>query len=93
MTRLLIWFLVFPRLARWALYLAAWTGLAITAIAAAPVTAVTLTALAIAWRRGWPSARLRRAAAWSLPMTAAYLSVTAVTTRSLHAVLAAPVAG
>lgn len=30
MTRLLIWFLVFPRLARWVLYLAAWTGLIIT---------------------------------------------------------------
>jgi hypothetical protein len=33
--RLLIWFLIFPRLARWALYLAAWAGLIITAIAAA----------------------------------------------------------
>jgi hypothetical protein len=92
-TRLLIWFLVFPRLARWALYLAAWAGLLVTAVAAAPVTIVTITGLIVAWGRGWPPARLRRAAAWSLPMTAAWLLTIAVTTRSLRAVLAAPVAG
>jgi hypothetical protein len=92
-TRLLIWFLVFPRLARWALYLAAWTGLIVAAVAAAPVTTVVVTGLVIAWGRGWPPARLRRAAAWSLPMPAIYLIVTAVTTRSLGAVLAAPFTG
>jgi hypothetical protein len=89
-TRLLIWFLVFPRLARWALYLAAWTGLIVTAIAAAPVTTVAVTGYLVAWRRGWPPARLRGAAALSLPMTAIWLFVIAVTTRSLRAVLAAP---
>ena len=47
MTRLLLWFLVFPRLARWALYLAAWTGLLITVIAAAPVTTVLTARLAL----------------------------------------------
>ena len=93
MTRLMIWFLVFPRLARWALYLAAWTGLLITAIAAAPVTTVAVTGLVVAWGRGWPPARLRRAAAWSLPMTATWLTVTAITARSLRAVLAAPFTG
>jgi len=92
-TRLLIWFLVFPRLARWALYLAAWTGLLVTAIAAAPVTTVTVTGLLIAWGWGWPPVRLRRAAAWSLPMTATWLTVTAITTHSLSAVLAAPFTG
>jgi hypothetical protein len=90
MTRLLVWFVVFPRLFRWALGLAAWTGLAIAAIAAAPVTTVAVTGLAVAWGRGWPPVRLRRAAAWSLPMTATWLAVTAITTRSLSAVLAAP---
>jgi hypothetical protein len=92
-TRLLLWFLVFPRLARWALYLAAWTGLVITAIAAAPVTTVAVTGLVVAWGRGWPPARLRRAAAWSLLMTAAWLTVTAITAHSLRAVLGAPFAG
>jgi len=47
-SRLLFWLLVFPRLARWALYLAAWTGLLITAIAAAPVTTVAVSGLALA---------------------------------------------
>jgi hypothetical protein len=67
MTRLLVWFLVFPCLIRWALGLAAWTGLVIAAIAAAPVTTVAVTGLAVAWGRGWPPVRLRRAAAWSCP--------------------------
>jgi hypothetical protein len=93
MTRLLVWFLVFPCLIRWALGLAAWTGLVIAAIAAAPVTTVAVTGLAVAWGRGWPPVRLRRAAAWSLPMTAIWLAVTAITTRSLNAVLAAPFTG
>jgi hypothetical protein len=89
-SRLLIWFLVFPRLIRWVLGLAAWTGIVIAAIAVAPVTTVAVTGLFIAWWRGWPPVRLRRAAAWSLPMTAAWMLVTAVTTRSAFAVIAAP---
>ena len=67
MTRLLVWFVVFPRLIRWALTLAAWTGLVIMAVAAAPVTTAALTGLVLAWSRGWPPVRLRRAAAWSCP--------------------------
>ncbi len=43
-------------------------------IGAAPVTLVAGVGLAAAWLRGWPPARLRRAAVWSLPMTAAYLT-------------------
>jgi hypothetical protein len=62
----------------------------LAAVAAAPVTCVAVTAFALAWARGWPPARLRRAAAWSLPMTATWLLVTAITTRSLSAVLGAP---
>jgi hypothetical protein len=90
MTRLLIWLVVFPRLLRWALTLAALIGLALAAIAAAPVTTVAVAGLALAWGRGWPPVRLRRAAAWSLSMTATWLLVTAATTRSLSAVLGAP---
>ena len=41
-------------------------------VAAAPVTVVTISAVTVAWLRGWPPAQLRRAAAWSAPMTAAY---------------------
>jgi hypothetical protein len=93
MTRLMIWLVVFPRLIRWALTLAAWTGLIAAAVAAAPVTLVAVTAVTVAWARGWPAARLRRHAAWSLPMTAAWLLVTAITTRSIRAVLAAPFTG
>jgi hypothetical protein len=49
-------------------------------VAAAPVTVVAAVGLGGAWLRGWPAARLRRAAAWSLPMTAVYLAG-----RALHA--------
>ena len=49
-------------------------------IAAAPVTVVAAVAFAGAWLRGWPPARLWRAAAWSLPMTGVYLAG-----RALHA--------
>jgi hypothetical protein len=92
-TRLLLWFVVFPRLLRGVLALAAWTGLVIAAVAAAPVTIVAVTGLVVAWARGWPPDRLRRAAAWSLPMTGAWLLVTAVTTGSPGAVLGAPFTG
>ena len=50
-----------------------WTVTAVMMVAAAPVTVVAVVAVTVAWLRGWPPARLRRAAAWSLPMTAAYL--------------------
>ena len=92
MTRWLIWFLVFPRLIRWVLALAGSIGAVLVAVAAAPVTTVAVTGLVMAWWRGWPPVRLRRAGAWSLPMTGAYVVVTAITTRSLDAVLAAPFA-
>src|SRR5262249_22291382 len=87
-TRLLIWFLVFPRMFRWVLGLAAAVGVVIVAVAAAPVTTVAGTPLLVAL----PPVRLRRAAAGSLPVTAAWLLITAVTTRSIGAVLAAPFA-
>jgi hypothetical protein len=89
----LLGFMFLPFILRWLARLAAWTIGVIAAVMAAPVTGVTLTGLAVAWSRGWPPARLRKAAAWSLPMTAPWLAVTAISTRSLQAVIAAPFTG
>src|SRR4029077_18095621 len=50
------------------------TAVAGVLMAAAPVTFVAAVGLAGAWLRGWPPARLRRAAVWALPMTAVYLA-------------------
>ena len=44
------------------------------AVAAWPVTVVAATGYVPAWLRGWPPVRLYRAAAWSLPVTAAWLA-------------------
>jgi hypothetical protein len=57
-----------------------WLVLAAVLVAAAPVTIVAAVGFATAWLRGWPAARLRRAAGWSLPMTGVYLAG-----RALHA--------
>jgi hypothetical protein len=86
----LLGFMFLPLVLRWLARLAAWTIGFIAAVMAAPVTVVTITGLLVAWSRGWPPARLRQAAAWSLPMTAIWLAVTAIGTRSLGAVMAAP---
>ena len=50
-----------------------WLLLAVAAIAAWPVTVVTAAGYTAAWLRGWPPVRLYRAAAWALPVTAAWL--------------------
>ena len=50
-----------------------WLLLAVAGIAAWPVTVVTAAGYITAWLRGWPPVRLYRAAAWSLPVTAAWL--------------------
>jgi hypothetical protein len=71
--------------------LLALAALAAVLIAAAPVTLVTAIGLAGAWLRGWPPARLRRAAAWALPMTAVYLAGRAVQARTWQALALAPV--
>jgi hypothetical protein len=54
-----------------------------------PVTVVTVTGYLAAWLRGWPPARLRRAAA-SLSVTAVYLLVAAVRQRGARAAALAP---
>jgi len=56
-----------------------------------PVTLIAALSLCAAWLRGWPPARLYRAAAWSLPMTVVYLAGAALRFRSWEAVALAPV--
>ena len=46
----------------------------------------------MAWARGWPAARLYRAAAWSLPMTLVYVLAAALQARTWRALALAPVA-
>jgi hypothetical protein len=61
-------------LLRKAARLAWWLLLAVAAVAAWPVTVPAAAGYTLAWLRGWPPARLYRAAAWSLPMAAAWLA-------------------
>ncbi len=68
-----------------------WLALAAVLAAAAPVTLVAAVGVAGAWLRGWPPARLLRAAAWSLPMTAAYLTGRGLTAATWHAFALTPV--
>jgi len=65
------------------------TGLALL-LAAAPVSLVAAGAMAAAWLAGWPPIRLYRAALWCLPMVTVWLAATAIATRSLARVVAAP---
>src|SRR5580704_9888507 len=66
------------------------TAAAALAVAAAPVSLVAAGSAAGAWLRGWPPARLYRAAAFCLPMVIAWLAATAAATRSWRSVAAAP---
>ena len=79
---------------RHAARLAARSGLTLLAsallVAAAPVTLAAVAAVYAAWLGGWPPGRLYRAAAWCLPMLAAWLAATAVATGSWVQVAGAP---
>ena len=68
-----------------------WAVTAAVLIAAAPITVVAAVAFAGAWLRGWPPAKLWRAAAWSLPMTGVYLAGRALQARTWRALALAPV--
>jgi hypothetical protein len=57
--------------------------------AAAPVTIAGLLSAGLAWLRGWPPARLYRAAAWCGPMVAVWLAAVAVQHRGLTPVATA----
>jgi len=78
------------RLIRLAVRLAAWTAALVVLVAAAPVTTVAVVGVAGAWLRGWPPSRLRRAAAWSLPMTGIYLLGEALHDGTWQALAGAP---
>ena len=77
-------------LLRKAVKAAGWLLLALLAVALWPVTVVTAAGYAAAWLRGWPAARLRRAAAASLLVTAVWLIAAAVRQRGLQAAALAP---
>ena len=68
-----------------------WAITAAVLIVAAPITVVAAVAYAGAWLRGWPPAKLWRAAAWSLPMTGVYLAGRALQARTWRALALAPV--
>ena len=68
-----------------------WLLAAAVAVAAWPVTVVAVTGYAAAWLRGWPPARLHRAAAWALPSTAVWLGAQAALLRAWRPVALAPV--
>jgi hypothetical protein len=82
--RLMLWLL------RAAWRLVRWLALVAVMAAAAPVTLVTAVGYAGAWLRGWPPARLARAACWSLPMTAVYLAARGTQAASAGAFALAP---
>ena len=52
-----------------------WLLLAAVVLAAWPVTIVTAIGYGAAWLRGWPPARLRRAAAWALIPAGTWLAI------------------
>ena len=83
--RVIVWLL------RMAGRLLLFAAVAAVLLAGAPVTLVAAVGVAGAWLRGWPSARLRRAAVWALPMTAVYLAGRAVQARTWQALALAPV--
>ena len=92
-----IWWLIRLRLAMWVLKAAwtvtRWAVAAAVLVVALPVTLVTVTGLAGARLRGWPPARLWRAAAWTLPGTAAYLAAAVVSARRPEALWLWPASG
>jgi hypothetical protein len=76
---------------RQGLKLTGWLIVAAVAVAAWPITVAAVAGYAAAWLRGWPPARLWRAACWSLPMTAVYATGLAIRLRSWSAVALTPV--
>jgi hypothetical protein len=90
-----VWWYLRARLILWLLRAAwrvtRWAALAAILAAAAPVTLVAAVGFAGAWLRAWPPARLRRAGAWSLPMTGVYLAGRGLQAASGRAFALAPV--
>ena len=68
-----------------------WFPVAGVAVTAWPITTVAAIGYLAAWLREWPPARLWRAAAWALPMTAVYAIGQAIRLHAWQAVALAPV--
>ena len=89
----MIWWLIRLRLALWLLRTAGralrWAALAAVVLAFGPVSFVAGIGYLAAWLRGWPPARLLRAAAASLVITAVWLAAHAVTGQGITGDLAA----
>jgi hypothetical protein len=81
----------FTWLLRKAVKVFTWLLVAVAVLAAWPLTLVTMGGYLAAWWRGWPPARLGRAAAWALPATGIWLLVSAVPLRSWRASALGPV--
>ncbi len=90
MIRRYLGFLVLRALARliWRLFRV--VVLVAAVIAAAPVVLVAAYAAALAWFLGWPPRQLYRAAAWCLPMLAAWLAAMAAEGQPWPRLAAAP---
>src|SRR5579875_82169 len=68
-----------------------WLLVVAVAVAAWPLTLAAAVGYLAAWLRGWPPARLYRAACWALPMTAVYAIGQALRLHAWQAVALAPV--
>jgi hypothetical protein len=77
-------------LLRKAVKITGWLLLTALAVALWPITLVAVVGYAAAWLRGWPPARLRRAAAWALPMAAVWLAGLAPREPAWQAIALAP---
>ena len=77
-------------LLRKAARLTGWLLLFAALIAAWPLTLVTIGGYVAAWWRGWPPARLGRAAALSLALPAAWLAAAVIRVRQLRTAALAP---
>ena len=77
-------------LTRKAIKATGWVLLVVVVIAAWPLTLIVLAGYVAAWWRGWPPARLRRAAAWSLTGIAGWLLAHAVRDRTWQAAALTP---
>jgi hypothetical protein len=79
-------------LLRWAVKIAGWLLLVLLLAAAWPVTLVTVAGYAAAWGRGWPAARLGRAAAATMAaLTAVYVAADVIGQRGGRVAALAPV--
>jgi hypothetical protein len=76
---------------RQALKVTGWLLAAAVAVAAWPITVMAAIGYGAAWLRGWPPARLWRAAAWSLTMTGVYVIGQAIRLGTWPAIVMAPV--